>query len=132
MPGQKPMAKRMQEMLEYIWGRDHTRSDLLDKKVLKQLIKKGKVKIVNSGGGGYNFNRGTRNMVIAIEAASDKEESETGGPYAKRREALEESGLAYRGKNFGKIRLDLPRDAREKKITEKTAMWKKLKDWRKQ
>jgi len=127
MSGQKPMAERMQETTELLWKHGQIQACRIDKKVLKRLIAQGKVKrkLIQVG-----FGYKTNSMVIAIEPAPTKEVTETAGPYAKRKAALEELGLNYRGKNWGKVRVDLPREAREKKISEKKLMWKKLKDWR--
>ena len=124
MAGQQPMAFRMQEMLELLWKHGSVYVHRLDRKVLNRLIKKGSAKIVN---GEYS---GLRKTVSAAKPTSRppiKMEPKTAGPYAKRRAAMEEAGLQYKGKTWGKIRVDLPREERERKINEKKVMWKKLK-----
>jgi len=132
MLGQKPMRVRMQEMLELINRYGAMRVDRLDRKVLKRLIKKGDATIVNGSGrasvvNGCKWVLSNHSRAIATRPAPIEQVTETGGPYAKRKKALEESGLPYRGKSWGKVRVDLPREAREKKINEKKLMWKKLK-----
>lgn len=127
MSGQKPMAKRMQEMLDLLWKYGSIYVHRLDKKVLKRLIKKGDVKIVN---GEYESGRKTVSSAKPTSPLAIPDKRETGGPYAKRRAAMEEAGLAYKGKTWGKKRIDLPREERERKINEKKLMWKKLKTFR--
>lgn len=126
MSGQKPMTQRMQEMLERLQNHD-VYVHYLDKKVLKRLIKKGVVKIKN---GDYGSVRKTIAVATVTTPVPIKEETISPGPYAKRRADMEESGLPYKGKNWGKVRVDLPREAREKKLKERELMWKKLKSWR--
>jgi len=123
MSAQKPMVERMQEMLGQIQQYNGTRVDCLDKKVLKRLIKQGKVKITNGSGraaivNGRKWVMANHSMAVATTPIPIKEIIEPDGPYAKRRAALEASGLNYRGKNWGKKRVDLPREERERKINE--------------
>jgi len=107
---------------------------MCDKKVLKRLIKAGRAKITNGTGrapivNGRKWVMTNHSLAVAIEAAPVKvEEPFTGGPYAKRRGYAEIAGTSYRGKTHGKIRVDLPREEREKKIIEKKLMWAKLKN----
>lgn len=124
MSGQKPMAQRMQEMLDLLWKHGSICVHRLDRKVLNRLIKKGSAKIVN---GDYGSLRKTVSMAKATLLPPIKSEPKTGGPYAKRRAAMEEAGLPYKGKTWGKVRVDLPREKRERKLNEKELMWKKLK-----
>ena len=135
MSAQKPMAVRMQEMLARLQQYGGTRVDALDKKVLKRLIKAGSAKITNGNGrapivNGRKWVMANHSMAVPTTMPPLPELTTTGGPYAKRRAAMEASGEDYRGKTWGKVRVDLPRDAREKKIKERDIMWKKLKDWR--
>jgi len=133
MSAQKPMAERMEEMLVRLQKYNGTLVTALDRKVLKRLIKQGKARIENTGSP-KSMNcfgsTSTRSVAMATNPAPLEKVTETEGPYAKRRAAMEASGLNYRGKNWGKVRVDLPREEREKKISDKKLMWKKLKDWR--
>lgn len=120
---QKPMKQRAEEMLaelrKYESGR---RVHFLDDKVLKHLIKKGEVKLVNMRGFGSLTSH--RHAVAAKPAPKVVED--TREPYAKRKAAMEEAGLNHRGKNWGKKRVDLPRLQREIKLREREITWKKL------
>lgn len=126
MSAQKPMAKRMQETMELIWKHGAWPADRIDAKVLKRLIKQGKVKrdIRDLSG---SFRKTNTIAVALIPAPKEIEKPDTGGPYAKRRAAMDDAGLSYQGKNWGKKRVDLPREERERKIAEKKQMWAKLK-----
>jgi len=123
------MTKRMKEMMESLWARGDIRADQLDKNVLKKLIKAGQVKRIQSTRIGPGI-RSSVTMIVALVQAPIQNETNTGGPYAKRKAQLDSSGLPYRGKTWGKIRLDLPRQAREKEISDKKKMWAKLKRYR--
>ena len=131
MSGQKPVALRMQEMLLHLQRYNAARVDVLDRKVLNRLIKAGKVKITNGSRAtivnGLKRVMTTTPQAVPTELAPIKIEEESPGPYAKRKADLEEMGVSYRGKTWGKVRVDLPREEREKRINDKKLMWKKLK-----
>jgi len=119
---QKPMTVLVRETLEYIWKHDSIRADRVEKKVVKRLLNRELVKRVRTSTG----SRSTI-MLVATAPAPTVEEPKTEGPYAKRKALLEATGVSYRGKTWGKKRVDLPREERERKIAEKQEMWKKLK-----
>jgi len=132
MSGQKTMTVRMEEMLLRLIVVNGVRVSVLDRRVLKRLIKQGKAKIINTNSrapvvNGRKFVIANSAMAVATTIPPITEEVNTGGPGAKRKAAMEESGLTYRGKTWGKVRVDLPREAREKRISDKKKMWAMLK-----
>jgi hypothetical protein len=126
MAGQKPLAQRMQETMERIWKYGNIRVDRTDKDVLKRLIKQGKVKITQYRYGGR---KSTAVLVSLIPAPVKEEKSDTGGPFAKRRAALDEAEIHYRGKNLGREKVVGERrlTKQQKKKLEQKQVWEKLK-----
>lgn len=125
MAGQKTMTVRKHEMMEMIWESDGKYVHCLDRKVLNKLIKDGMVKITNAGASQYH----RKSVPIAVPTSPKpvaEEPKYTGGPYAKRRGYCEIAGLPYRGKTYGKVRRDKPREEREQKERDKKKMWAKL------
>jgi hypothetical protein len=127
MSAQKPMKVRMQEVMELLWKRNYLYADRIENSVLKKLINR---KMVKRDITGIGFGTKTTTIIVPlIPNPNVKEEVDTGGPFAKRRAALEESELHYRGKNLGR-----PKVVGERKLTKrqqrekaKKAMWEKLK-----
>jgi hypothetical protein len=121
---QQPMAQRVAEMIAKLTKfPSGVRVQNIDQKVLKQLIKKGKVKLVNRGTGGA-----THRYALLVDPLPCPTQCTPNTPYAKRIADQQEAGLVLRGRNRGKTRVDLPREARELKISKKREMWAKLSD----
>ena len=133
MPGQKPMSQRMQEMLADLQRSNGRRVSCLDRKVLNRLIKKGDAKIV--GGARAVISNGLKHVwanaarAVATHIPEEKEEVDTGGPFAKKKAELDEAGVHYRGKNLGRKKVVGERKLtkQQKKKLEKQRMWEKLK-----
>ena len=133
MSGQKPMKQRMQEMLRDLQRSNGRRVSCLDRKVLNRLIKKGDAKIV--GGARSIVSNGLKHvwanspMAVATHIPEEKEEVDTGGPFAKRKAALDETELHYRGKNLGRKKVVGERKLtkHQKRKLEKKRLWERLK-----